>query len=260
MLLELQRSFRRALLDAPDSHLATAIAGDGLAPEARLRIYRNHVALSLREALRSTFPVACRLVGDEFFAGLTRAYSSAHPPRSPCLFEYGETLPTFIAAYGPAQALPYLPDVAQLEWALNVAYNAPALAAIDPGALATLAPERLAGAAIVLQPSLVVLRSQVPVDEIWRANQPDRDGSGVDLGRGAVVLLVWRQADDAVFQQTDETFGAFVEDLAGRSALGPAFERACASAPGFDAGAALGRLLAQGLIAGIAPSPTACDG
>lgn len=40
-LLELQRQFMAALYDPAESGPVTTIAGNGLAPEARMRIYRR---------------------------------------------------------------------------------------------------------------------------------------------------------------------------------------------------------------------------
>ena len=52
---ELQSLFRGAMFGAEMPQLVGAIAGDGLAPAARLQIYRHHVLTSLTEALQATF-------------------------------------------------------------------------------------------------------------------------------------------------------------------------------------------------------------
>lgn len=253
MLLDLQHDFRCLLLGEHPPALAAAIMGDGLQPEARLRVYRNHVVLSLREALRATFPVVCRLVGEDFFAGLTRAFIAAHPPQSPCLFEYGAALGDFIAGFAPASSLPYLADVARLEWAMNAAYHAMIEPPIDPALLASADPDSLARSTLLLQPSLHLVTSSYPVDAIWRANQGDRDGAGVDLGAGGCRLLVWRQGDDAVFQPLDATVATFVGAALAGQTLASGLEQAADRAADFDPGAALAQLLSGGLIIGLSP-------
>ncbi len=242
---------RRTVLGTVDERLPGAVRGDGLEPAARLRLYGNHVMTSLGEALGATFPVVRRLVGPDFFAGMTRVFISRHPPASPCLFEYGEELPGFIANYAPAASLPYLPDVARLEWAMNHAYHGEVEPALDAGSLTALPPERLAAIRFRLQPGCRVVRSEWPIDAIWRANQSDGDGGGVVLGAGARTLLLWRQGDDAVFRRLDPAVAAFVAALADGAPLAGAAEQAIALAPEFDLAAALQLLLGQGLVCGL---------
>src|SRR5262245_46404339 len=59
---DLQASIRDAILSGDASAVASFIAPDGLEPEARLRIYANHVLDTLTAVLESTFPVVRRLV------------------------------------------------------------------------------------------------------------------------------------------------------------------------------------------------------
>src|SRR5690606_30106135 len=108
-------------------------------------------------------------------------FIAAHPPQSPCLFEYGASLGDFIAGFAPASSLPYLADVARLEWAMNAAYHARTEPPIDPALLASGDAAILARSTLLLQPSLHLVTSPYPVDAIWRANQAGHDGAGVDL-------------------------------------------------------------------------------
>ena len=250
-LPELQHAMRRTLLGAPDDILPATVRGDGLEPAARLRLYGNHVMTSLSEALAATFPVVRRLVGAEFFAGMARTFVSRHPPASPCLFEYGGELPEFIAVYAPAAPLPYLADVARLEWAMNHAYHGEVEPPLEASTLAALAPETLATVRFRLQPASHVIHSDWPIDSIWRANQSDGDGSGVVPGAGARTVLVWRQGDDAVFRRLDHVMAGFVAALADGATLAGAADQAIALASQFDLAAALHLLLGQGLVVGL---------
>ena len=54
-----------------------------------------------------------------------RASSPGRCPPQPVLAEYGAGFPDFVADYEPARGLPYLADVARLDWALNVAFHSP---------------------------------------------------------------------------------------------------------------------------------------
>jgi hypothetical protein len=244
MLLELQQDFRRFLLDRHPTGLPAAISDDGLQAEARLQIYRNHVTLALREALRATFPVTHRLVGETFFARLATEFIAAHPPRSPCLNEFGAELSAFVTDFAPAAALPYLSDMARLEWALNQAWHSSIEPPLQAATMATIDADVLANSTLRLQPSLQLITSQWPIEAIWRVNQPGKDGSGVDLMMGGCELVVWREGDDAVFQSVPHGTAEFVRSMLLGQTLHAAF--------GCNGSAdALGFLLGIGLVTGV---------
>jgi preprotein translocase subunit SecD len=93
-------------------------------PPKRFAVYRNNVASSLINALRTRFPATEKIVGDEFFAAMAHLFITGNLPRSPVLMFYGDAYPDFIAGFEPARELPYLPDVARLEAARTHAYHA----------------------------------------------------------------------------------------------------------------------------------------
>ncbi|MEQ9556305.1 MAG: DNA-binding domain-containing protein [Rhodospirillales bacterium] len=143
------------------------LAGD----PARFAVYRNNIAMGLREVLTASYPVTNALVGDEFFAETVRAFCASEPPTSPVLAEYGAGLPTFIEGFPPAGSLPYLADVARLEWAWQEAYHA---ADADPADITAVARAGDAdGLRFVLHPSVRLVRSEYPVVSIWHAHQGD---------------------------------------------------------------------------------------
>ena len=73
-LRELQAAIGAAMLGGDAGAAAREIEADGLAPEARLEIYRHHVLTTLTSALEATFPVVCRLVDRRFFAYAADTY------------------------------------------------------------------------------------------------------------------------------------------------------------------------------------------
>lgn len=252
-LRELQRDLGRALLGRGDDPGAAAVADDGLTASARLGIYRHHVFSTLTAALQATFPVVCRLVDERFFAYAADRYIRREPPSGPCLFEYGATFAEFLAGFAPCRALPYLADVARLEWAMNRALHAPDHVVLQAETLRALADEVSGDEAFILDASLALLASPWPVDRIWRANQPD-GGSGVtvDLSAGGVRLEVRRLDDDVVFRGVDAGVFEFRRALAEGRRVAEAADRALAADEAFDLPEALAALVQDGLLAGIA--------
>src|SRR5687768_16032631 len=89
----------------------------------RLQVYRNNVFISLRQALADVYPVVQRLVGEEFFNQLARRFVREHPSRSGNLHDFGREFAGFLATLPDLTELPYLPDVAALEWALHEVFH-----------------------------------------------------------------------------------------------------------------------------------------
>jgi hypothetical protein len=257
-LPELQAAFASALLRGDARGVADVILGDGLTPGARVQIYWNHVFSTLTDVLETTFPVVCRLVDRRFFGFAADRYVRSHPPTGPCLFEYGETFPGFIASFPPCAGHPYLADVARLEWAVNAAAHAEDRTPLAPAALEAVAPEDAGRLVLRLEPSASWLRSPWPLDRIWRANQPDADPDAtVDLAAGGVTLEIRRGPDDAVTMRPLATGEfAFRAALGAGATLGVAADAGTAADPGFDLPAALRALLDEGLLTGVALTPT----
>lgn len=220
-------AFARALLDPERSPPPGITVRAGADPAARFAVYRNNVAASLIEALADTYPVVRQLVGDAFFHAMARDYLRQHPPVSPVLAHYGDRFADFIADFAAAATLPYLPDVARLEWAYVHAFHAADAEAMPPQALA----ERLAQPALLARtclrfaPAVQLVRSAYPVVSLWQAHQTDGEVelAGIDLACGEAALLVRLQWTVQIVPTTMQTADFLAALIAGAS-LGAAFE------------------------------------
>jgi hypothetical protein len=242
-LPELQGAFRDALLDGSARRILREIDGRGVGAAGALAIYRNHLRLSLTAALRTTFPVVCRLVDERFFGFAAHAYIQANPPAGPCLAEYGGSFADFLAGFAPCRGLPYLADVARLEWALNLAQIAPHAPRLDRAALADVPPDALPGLRFTFDPAVRLLASSFPVDRIWRANQEPVAGV-VELA-GAGRIEVRRGAAGPCFETLHPAAFAFRQALHRGLPLGAAADEAASTDPMFDLTLELGRMIRQ---------------
>lgn len=243
-LPDLQKAFAGYLSGGDGAGLARIVRSDSISAAARLRIHRHHVQQSLAAALAATFPTVQALVGAEFFDAMARSFVATDLPTQPVLAEYGAAFPAFVGGYAPARGLPYLADMARLDWALNVAFHSPdgpRLAAADLGGIG---PNRLLGLSLDLAPGSALVQSAFPIDRIWQASQPGADGSPVDLAAAGVALLVGRRSDDAAFVALDAAEAAFVSAILGRAKLEAAAQAAFTVEPAFDLSTSFGRLLA----------------
>ena len=251
-LRDLQHGLRAALLGSAADAIEREIEPGGLTPAARLAIYRHHVATSLTEALKATYPVVCRLVHERFFAYAADAYLREQPPTGPCLFEFGESFGAFLRDFPPCRELPYLPDVARLEWAMNAALHAADAAPIDSGRLRAVPADAASRLTLVLHPSVTLLESPWPVHRIWRANQADDPDTAVDLAEGPARVEVRRLGDDVVLRVLDPPTFAFRRALARGDTLETAAAAALEIDPGFELARELHAILSEGLVVDMA--------
>jgi hypothetical protein len=133
-LRDMQAAFRRALLAADE----TALVEGGA---ARIDVHRNNLFASLGEVLRDGFPAVCRLMDERFFAYAAHEFIRHHPPERAVLAEYGSGFADFLADFPPCRHLPYLADVARLEWLMCVAATAANAAPLGVAPLAGIAAE-----------------------------------------------------------------------------------------------------------------------
>lgn len=136
-LLETQRAFAAEL--RRDSAAAACLDVVGAAParRARLAIYRRSVEAARVEALAATYPITRALIGEACFQQVASHHARAFPSGSGDLNDYGGEFAGFLAGQALLAGLPYLPDVARLEWAMLEVARAPDAARFDFDALAS---------------------------------------------------------------------------------------------------------------------------
>lgn len=242
-LRDLQAAMAAYLMSGDEAGIVGSVAGDSIPADARLRIHRHHLHESLASALATTFPTVRQLVGEAFFRAVARAFAAANLPAQPVLSEYGEGFAAFVDSYDRARGLPYLADVARLDWALNVAFHNPWQPRLTAADLATIPVEQLPSARIGLALGTTVIRSAFPLDRIWAASQSDATSATVDLDAGGACLLVFRQQDDSGFVVLRAGEAAFASSLLANTSLEDAAVAAFAADPGFDLAVVFRRLL-----------------
>ncbi|MDE2576748.1 MAG: putative DNA-binding domain-containing protein [Rhodospirillales bacterium] len=245
-LLDLQRRFRAALLG--DAEVPPEVLGGMVGAGARLGIYRNNVIGNLTGALRLTYPAIERLVGAEFFSAAAGLFIRASPPDDADLYAYGADFADFLDGFAPARSLPYLADMARLEWAVNRALHAPPDAAIDAASLADLPPGQHEFLCFTRHPSLTLLALDHPVKAIWEAvlcADADRRAAGlaaIDLTAPGDRLAVLHGPEGLVLMEMSAAAFDFAEGLIDGLPLGDAL----GLAPEEEEAALLGGFIAYG--------------
>ncbi len=251
-LASLQAVFA-ASLSAGDDRVPQEVHGtNGPAPLKRFNVYRNNVFAGLAETLLARFPVVARLVGEAFFRATACAFVRSHPPRSPALLEYGDAFPAFLATFEPTQPLPYLPDVARLEWLRHAAYYAADAEPMDGARLAAVPADQLGWVVLRLHPSAALVASPYPVFSIWRTNAMDAKVTEIGPEMGGEAALVLRPRLEVGTILLPPGGAAFIGAIAGGVGLAGAAEMAAADTPDFALAETLGICLVGGAFAGFA--------
>jgi hypothetical protein len=218
------------------------------ATRGNLGYYRGNVEANRGSALQAAFPTVAALVGEEYFNALTLAYQHTVPSVSGNLHDDGATLADFIATFAPAQSLPYLADVARLDWARHRAHFAVDIPPADLTPLQNLSAEGFGLVQLKLHPAIAVVQSSSW--PIYAIDQMHQNGPAASLDSGGENVLVLR--DEVI--QLDAPAAAFIAALLGEQNINTACETAWQIAADFDPGPALGLLFGRGLLTRYAVS------
>jgi len=228
--------------------LPHGLRGSARARASRFQIYRNNVVSSLVSSLEKTFPVVRRLVGREFFLAMARVYVESDPPTTPALIDYGAGFPRFLGNFEPIRDLPYLSDVAALEWLRTRSYHAADELHADTNEIAALAASDPAHLVVVFHASAHLVRSDYPIVSIWRTNNCDDEVREIDPDSAGEQGLIVRQSLEVRLISLDAGAYAFIAALNAGSTLAAAATAALAVDPAPSIPHALALLIATGAI------------
>lgn len=205
-----------------------SLANAGIAPvgvtistSEHMSVYRNNIRLNRIAALTDAFVNVVKLVGEDYFGALARAYVDCTGAKSANLHDDGADLPAFIRGFSPAADLPYLGDVAEVDWRLHRAYFAPDSEVVGSSTIAELGPERFGAASMTFAPSVALVRSaHWPIADILNMHA---GGPLARLDAGGQAVLIWREAFAVQWQPLGaaeaETMAALMAGIAVETAF-----------------------------------------
>jgi hypothetical protein len=242
-LAHFQDAFAHALL-ATEAGPASSVAA--LTAQPAFAVYRNTVMKGCIDALQANYPAVARLVGEEWFRAAAALYVRENLPAAPTLLRYGASFADFLARFEPAAELPYLPGVARLDRLWTEAHVAPDETALDPAAVAALAPDDLAR--VIVRPHAAARWAwfeEGPIHTIWSRNRADSTPDGDFDWRPEGALLV-RPRDTVMWQALDAAGCAFLDACAAGGTLGEAAQAAIETRADADIAQLVSTLLASG--------------
>jgi len=249
-LSDLQRSLRDALVHGGTQGLESLLVG-GCDPNKRLAIHQRHYRVSLIRTLLERFPATVWLVGSPFVTDAAHEFVRARPPSRPCIGEYGERFPEFLATRPGAEEISYLRQFAELEWHLSrlaLAVDAPCLTIGD---LSTSDAAALGNATVTLQPGVLYLHADWAIDELISLYLSDDSRDHFTLQSGDVWLELRGVRGELTMKRLRHAEFLFRAALAAGESVSDAALSALEIETAFEPGLALLELVRDRLVVGI---------
>ena len=180
--------------DPATSHV---IGDDNLTAEQRFGIYSGSVHGILGQSLGITYGVCKALVGDKFFDNMVHIFIDKHPPNTSYFSEYGDQFASFLSDFEHVKDIPYISDIAKLEWARQKVWHQQNPQDCDFSKLAELSDDQQSKLTFSLSKTLHLLQSDYRIDDIWFAHQEDSELKLEDIDIDeAVKLFIWKDEDN----------------------------------------------------------------
>ena len=249
-LADIQSFFRNVVVTGDVARIRALLLG-GPDPEIGLGIHRRNYEISLVTALLTKFPATVWLAGTSFVTEAARGFIRNHPPHVPCIAEYGDEFPQFLAALPNADGMPYLREFAELErqvGQVSVEIEERCLALAD---LTEFGADRLPDIMLRLQPGVRYRRASWPIDDLLKLYLTESAPDRYPFEPCDVWLEVRGARGEFQIDRLESSEFVFRKSIAEGHSLGSAAESALECNPSFDPGIALVRLIESGMMTEI---------
>jgi len=220
-LAELQRALAARILSGAQTPLEAWIRVPSDADAAaRIAVHVDGYPARIREALRETFPAVAHILGDGSFGALADRYTAVMPCELRNLNSVGAALPAFLGSDRSSEDLPFLPALAELEWAVDRCFHAELLPAFEASSCSAWSLEDWGCARIGFQPGLALICAPWPLRELRETCRIERSDIDVDLIDRFDRLLVYRRGFEVVVESIGVAEAEAVASLQDRAPLG----------------------------------------
>jgi hypothetical protein len=165
---------------------------------AMLQVYNGGYLERLIEVMQSDYGGVQHVLGERAFRALVARYLELHPSRHPNLNQLGLRFPAFVRAQRRLPHRAFVAELARLECAIQVAFDAPEFTPLAVAAIARVPAARHAAARFTANPSLQLFAFAHPVDEYFQAW---KDEHPIAVPRARASWLAVYRRNDSVWRQ-----------------------------------------------------------
>jgi len=223
-----------------------ALGASLIPPDVTWQIYRRNYLDAHVGALEDTYSTVRSLVGEAFFRVLARQFVGESHSVSGELNDYGNDFAHFLAGSRIIETLPYLEDVARLDWAWLDMLRCPHQGGHWLAQLLALSPDAWPQA--TARAAGTIITSAYPLYSIYML--ATEGGETVDLSQGAQAILISMSGQVQVTLLTNAQAACVARWFSG-STLEAALEAGLAIDEQLDISALLCQLAAVGAVHSI---------
>lgn len=199
----MQQQMLQAVL-AENAPMPSIICDDGIADaRTRLAVYRHGYRIRLRDALQAEFTGLRSMAGRRFDTMLDK-YIAAHPSEHYNIRWYGAGLAAFLDYARPWRDRPELADMARLDWAISVAFDAANETSASMADLSAVPPDAWPMLQFSLLHNLHVLDCGCNAEAFRRAADQGKPRPRLRRFSPARQILVWRMDTTVHYRRLDD--------------------------------------------------------
>lgn len=220
-LVTCQRLFAEMLEDhtAVEPFVSTLENNPRIPGQAATDIYRNNSIGARTRALQAIYAVTEKILGVSCFEMLAVDFVNASPSMDSDLNHYGVEFPDFLQKLSSNDStfseLPYLQDLASLEWLYHKAYYA----ADDLTLSQNQRPDIDISVMLERSHSLFCMQTLFPVYDIWQNHQGNRSVKEVAALTGEDYIVIIRQHGHPLVQRLDRQEWSILQNIEGQTEL-----------------------------------------
>lgn len=250
-LKTLQKNFINTIFAGNEDSIKHELMTDKISAKGLMDIYRNNASGGTLIAMSLTYPACEKIVGERFFNATCKEFFRHNRLKSCNLDDYGGEFAEFLENFTPAQGLPYLPDVARLEWAFHKSGIAEKGNMLDQETIAKIPQEKYFNLRFSLHPSAQFVSSKYAIHEIWKMAQDDNDKTlNLDEAGSAELMLIRQNKKVDIIELTPAEL-VFLKVLKEGKSFYEAFDEAGKKEEEFDLAFYLNKHIVQGTFSGF---------
>ncbi len=210
---------------------------------AAMNVYRNTVIKGLIDALAANYPTVLKLVGEEWFDAAASEFIRSSSASTSVLAEYGKEFATFLSNFSPAVELPYLSEIANIDWLWTescFALDAPTLRSFS---LQALQGEQLLNARLQLHPATRLCACKHSAVTIWLHNHANSVYAELNIDGSDEEALITRTQSGVILTPLSIIEHRFVSEIQNGATLGEAAMTVLSFDPQFPLAATLAKLI-----------------
>lgn len=240
-LLNLENTFQNYLMHADTDIQSHIISTNKVPADVRLYIYGYAYKSRLYETLIASYPALETYLGKDVFETLCYEYIEKHPSEFRSLRWFGDRLSQFLSTHPIHKEQTYLTELATLEWALDLAFDAPDEPIVSIEQMSAIAPEAWAMMQFKIHPSVYRFSFTWNITLLWKNLIAKK--TNIDPEKINTEVLVWREKLASQFSSLSPDEAWAIDTVMKGANFGELCEELCQRADEKDTGVRAASLL-----------------